>query len=111
MNYHILFLVAMGLLGVVLHNLVKLDSINRESQGSVNLAKYFAMERFSILISLIVVIVASLASQEIKELKLAGNYLALGFVAIGYLAQSILIKFMGKAQKVVNKSIKDDKDN
>lgn len=111
MNYHILFLAAMGLLGVVLHNLVKLDSINRQSEGSVNLGKYFALERFSIAISLIVVFVCASASQEIIQLKMAGNYLALGFVSIGYLAQSILIKFMGKAQKVVNKSIKDEPNN
>jgi len=100
-DYNIAILVAFGLLGVVLHNLIKLDSINREAQGSVNLSKYWALERFSIIISVLVVFGAAMASQEIKELKLAGNYLGFGFAAIGYLAQSLLIKFMGKAAKSV----------
>ena len=101
-NYHIITLVAFGLLGVLLHNLVKLDSINRQSDGKVNLLKYFALERFSIFISIIVVVCAAMASQEIKELKLAGNYLGLGFISIGYLAQSILVKAMGKVSKNIN---------
>lgn len=107
MEYTNIILGGAGLIGIVLHNLIKLDSINRSNDGHVNFSKYMALERFSILISLFVVAACVMASHEIKQLQIAGNYLALGFVAIGYLAQSILVKYMGKAQKFVNRKDTD----
>lgn len=102
MNYSVYILFGLGLLGILLHNLTKLDSLNRQGNGSVNLAKYWAVERFSIIISVIVITCCVIASQEIAQLKIAGNYLGLGFVSLGYLAQSILVKFMGNAQNIID---------
>lgn len=102
MNYSVYILFGLGLLGILLHNLTKLDSLNRLGNGSVNLAKYWAVERFSIIISVIVITCCVIASQEIAQLKIAGNYLGLGFVSLGYLAQSILVKFMGNAQNIID---------
>jgi hypothetical protein len=96
----------MGIIGILLHNLVKLDSLNRANSGIVNLGKYIAIERFSIIISVLVVIGATIGSQEIKQLEFAGKWLSLGFLAIGYLAQSILVKVMGKAQSYVDNQTK-----
>ncbi len=75
-----LILCAMGVLGVLLQSLVKMDSLNRQSNGNFKLMPYLKLERFSIIISLIVVLCSTIASQEIKQLNVAGNYLALGFV-------------------------------
>lgn len=102
MEYTPLILSALGVLGILLHNLVKMDSLNRAASGRINLKQYLLVERFSILISLGVVAAAVIASHEIKELYNAGKWLGMGFLAIGYLAQSILVKLMGKAQKHVD---------
>lgn len=96
-------LLLFGLLGVVLHNLVKLNDIKRSNpNGDVNYAKYFKMEWITIVISIIVVAICVWCSQEIQELQIAGKYLGLGFVGIGYFAQSLLIKWLGKAEKTIN---------
>lgn len=102
MNYTLLVLAALGLFGILLHNLVKLNDINRKNKGEINLANYFKIERFSIAISVCVVLVALMVRAEIKELQIAGKWLGLSFFAIGYMSQSLLVKFMGKAEKIVN---------
>lgn len=102
MEYTTLVLFGLGFLGILIHNLIKLDSINRQSDGRINLAKYLALERFSILISICVVVVCLIARAEVKQLEAIGNWLGLAFVAIGYMAQSIVVAFMGKAQKYIN---------
>lgn len=102
MNYTNLTLIILGLTGILLHNLIKLNDINRANDGNVNIVKYWKLERFSILISVIVVIGALIAKSEISQLEQVGKWLGLSFVAIGYMAQSIVVKFMGKAQKFVD---------
>lgn len=102
MEYTPFILASLGILGILLHNLVKMDSINRAAAGRINLKQYLLMERFSILISIGFVAGCVAISHEIKELYNAGKWLGAGFFAIGYLAQSILVKMMGKAQKKLN---------
>jgi len=102
MDYTNLTLFGLGLVGIILHNLIKLNDINRANDGNVNILKYWRLERFSILISLIVVVAAIIAKSEIKQLEQVGKWLGLSFIAFGYMAQSIVVKFMGKAQKFVD---------
>lgn len=102
MEYTPIFLGLMGCLGILLHNLVKMDTINRAASGTINLRKYLMVERFSILISLIVVLICVFCSHEIKQLYDAGLWLGLGFVGVGYLAQSLLVKAIGKFKKITN---------
>lgn len=102
MEYTNLLLMALGGVGIALHNLIKLNDINKANDGNVNLLKYWKLERFSILISIIVVSGALIAKSEIAQLEQVGKFLGLAFVAIGYMAQSIVVKFMGKAQKFVD---------
>lgn len=102
MNYTFIILFSLGLLGVLLHNLMKMDEINKKSNGAFNFGQYIKIERFSILISLILVLVSVMVSQEIKQLHDIGNWLGLSFVAIGYMSQSILVKYSGKAEKILN---------
>ena len=99
MTYRLYILFALGLLGILLHNLIKMDSLNRKSKGNLNLRQYLALEWISILISVVVVVVALIAQTEIKRLSVVDNYLGLAFVAIGYMAQSIVVSYMGKAEK------------
>lgn len=102
MNYTSVVLVVLGLVGVILHNLVKINDINKDPQKSnFNIATYWSKEWASIAISCLVVGVAAYLKSEIKQLEQAGKWLGLGFVALGYMAQSVLVSFMGKASKVL----------
>lgn len=114
MNYTHLTLFGFAILGVVLHILVELNKLNKQPAGNFTLKGYFKVEMFSILISIIVSGVAVIASQEIKQLEQIGNWLGLAFVAIGYMGQSLLIAFMGKAQTIVDNALppaQENKDN
>lgn len=108
MDYTVLTLGGLGLLGILIHNLVKLNNINRASDGNINLWKYLRVEIFSILISVCVVVVALIARNEVRQLQQIGSWLGSSFVAIGYMAQSIVVSFMGKAQKIIEPTSKDD---
>jgi hypothetical protein len=108
MNYTELMLIGIGGLGILCHNLVKMNSLNKRANGNFNYAQYIALEKFSIILSIIVVIAASILSQEIKDLANAGKYLGFGMFTVGYFAQSILVTAMGKAQKHLDKK---DTDN
>lgn len=102
MNYTSLVLAIAGLVGVILHNLVKINTINQDpTKGNFNISTYWKKEWASIAISGIVVLVAAYFQAEIKQLEQAGKWLGLGFVALGYMAQSVLVSFMGKANKVL----------
>ena len=98
MIYSNLLLIGMGFAGILIHNLIKINDINK-SGSTFNLASYWAKEWAAILINVIVVLCALGAKHEIKELEVAGNYLAFGFLCIGYMGQSILVKFIGTASK------------
>lgn len=103
MNYTNVTLFGLGVLGVLLHNLVELNKLNKASKGNLNLKQYFKIEAFSIIISLIVCFVALLVKSEITQLEQVGKWLGLAFMAIGYMGQSLLIFVMGKANKVIDK--------
>lgn len=103
MNYTNITLIGLGLLGILLHNLIELNKLNRSSKGNVKIGEYLKLERFSIVISVIVICVALIVKTEIKQLEQVGKWLGLAFVAIGYMGQSLLIFFMGKAAKVIEK--------
>lgn len=104
MNYANLTLIGLGILGVLLHNLIEMNKINRASAGNIKLGQYLKLERFSIMISVIVVCVAVIVKQEIKQLEAVGNWLGIAFIAIGYMGQSLLVFTMGKAAKVIDKT-------
>ena len=103
MNYSTFILASLSLVGVLLHNLVKINEINKDpNKGDFNLRSYWRKEWASIMISVIVGSVAAFLKQEIKQLDAAGNWLGVGFIAIGYMAQSVLISIMGKAQRIIS---------
>lgn len=104
MSYQIFTLLACGIFGILVHNLMKIEAINRKENGNFKLGPFFKLEWPSIAISLCVCIVALIARTEIRQLRELGNYLMLGFFAIGYMAQSIVYHFMGKAEKKLNQS-------
>lgn len=103
MNYNNLTLFCLGMLGVLLHNLVELNKLNKASKGNLNIRQYLKLEVFSILISMVVLVVCIVIKSEIKQLEQVGKWLGLAFMSIGYMGQSLLIFVMGKANKVIDK--------
>ena len=101
MNYTTPILFGLGMFGILLHNLIKLNSINRKNKGSVNYMEYFALEKFTISISICVVIIALIAQHEIKQLQVVDNLFGLSFVAIGYMAQSIVVSMIGRTEEFI----------
>jgi len=104
MAYKDLSLILLGVAGILLHSLVKISQLKKEGK-SFNRRKYFENEWPTMCISLLMVVIANYCKHEVKKLDIAGNYLGLGFVALGYMGQSILITFIGTAQKKIG--IKD----
>lgn len=110
MNYTNTLLFALGILGILLHNLIEMNKINRANNGEIKLWAYLKLERFTIYISIVVVIVAIIIKQEIKQLEAVGKWLGLAFIAVGYMGQSLLIFTMGKAAKIIDKDEDVKKD-
>lgn len=106
MDYSIITLAALGVFGVLIHNLVKLNELNKKLEGNISLLSYLKLEIFAILLSLCVVAVALIVRTEVKQLEQVGNWLGIAFVAIGYMAQSIIITVMGRTQKFLDNSDK-----
>lgn len=102
-GYTPFLLSALGFLGIFLHNLVELNKINKATNGNANIGQYIKIEIYSIIISIIMVVVCVISSQEIKQIEQAGKWLGLAFVTIGYMGQSILIFFMGKVENKLGK--------
>jgi len=109
-NYTPITLFIFGFCGILLHNLIKLDAINKEKEEAFSFGKYLQAERFSILISIIIVALSVMASQEIKQLAIIGKWLGFGFLAIGYMGQSILVHYMGKASKAIGTEEKKENE-
>lgn len=107
MDYSVITLAALGVFGVLIHNLVKLNELNKKLEGNINLWSYLKLERFAIILSLCVVAVALIVRSEVKQLEQVGNWLGIAFVAIGYMAQSIIVTIMGRGQKFLDNSDKN----
>ena len=104
MDYTVITLGFLGLFGIFIHNLKNLNALNKKSEGNLNLVKYLKLEIYAILLSICVVAVALIAQQEIKQLEAVGKWLGLSFVAIGYMAQSIVISFAGRAENFLTQN-------
>jgi len=102
MSYSPLILFGLGLFGIVIHNLVKMNEINVKNNGNINILQYLKVEKFSILLSVCVVIVAIIVKDEIVKIEQIGAWLGISFTAIGYMAQSIIISLVGKGESLLN---------
>lgn len=104
MDYTNLVLFGAGVLGILIHNLTKINQINRRESGNFSFRNYIRLEWASIAISFCVIIVALIAKHEVKQLEQAKNYLALFFTFTGYASQSLVVSVFGRAEK----SLKND---
>ncbi len=101
MQYTTITLFALSMLGILIHTLMKIQGINKRQNGNFKFWPFIRLEWPSLLISICVVVVSLIARAEIATLKQVGNYLGIGFVALGYMSQSIIYHFAGKAEKML----------
>lgn len=99
MQYNDFILFLFGLGGILIHNLTKIAELKKSNQ--FNAHKYFSMEWPSISISCILVVLAIFGKHEVAKLEEAGKWLGLAFTTIGYMGQSIFVKLMGRANKIL----------
>jgi len=96
------FLLLMSFIGVLLHILVKLDEENKASNYKINMGMFIKTNWIPTLISMIVSCTLVPFSQEIHQIHDMGKLGALLYVPIAYMGQSILMKYLKKAAKVVD---------
>jgi hypothetical protein len=102
MNSTILILLASGILGILTHNLMKIDKLNRRTDGCFNAKQFFKLEWASIMISFCVVSAALIGRYQISELYNAGKWLFLAFYFIGLGAQSIAGAAAGRSERLAD---------
>lgn len=98
-----LFFIALGLGGMMLHLLMDIRRLVKNQNGVVDYKKYFRVAWVDFAISIVVIVLADMAKSEIRQLQYADKYLALGFISLGYMADSILASWMGRVEKYINK--------
>ena len=97
MKHEDIVLLGLGFAGVLLHCLSKIAQLKKRGRKFDSI-EYFSREWPTVMISLVMVIIAIYCKGEIKALELAGDYLGFGFVAIGFMGQSLLATFASKVQ-------------
>ena len=91
MTYTPLILFGLGLFGVLVHNLKKLNEINRKNKGTVNYTEYFAIEKFSILISICFIGFLVVIKSEVSAVEYINKWIGTCFALAGFSAQSIIL--------------------
>jgi len=109
MNYTDFTLFCFGLGGVLIHNLTKINELKKANKFKTE--KYFAVEWPAIAISVIILFMCVLGKKEVSQLEQAGKWLGFAFVTIGYMGQSLFIKFMGRANKALGSDSTDTPAN
>ena len=107
----LLILFGLGVAGILIHSFIKLNEINKKTEGHANIYKYWMLEKYAILVSFMAVIISLFIVEELNQLESFVKWKGLGFVAIGYMGQSIVIWAMGKAGNAVGKPTDNENNN
>ncbi len=115
MEYTPFILCVIGLAGIFIHHLVKIDSLNRLNEGTIHFGKYLAVEWASILINFIIVLLVSFILNKelhayLQMLDFLKYFVGFAMFTIGYAGQSLLVKAMGKGQRHMEKLDKKSSD-
>lgn len=101
MNYSVATLLVSGILGILSHNLIKINELNRKNAFTASM--YFRMEWPSIMLNLVLVSACVLWKHDFVTWAFDKAALPTGVAifTIGYSGQSILLKVMGRANKAL----------
>jgi hypothetical protein len=103
MTYTPIILGALGLAGILFHNLVQLAKINKATNGSANILQYWKLEKYAIMIAVLMVVASIVMLEELTQIEYFANWRGVGMMAIGYMGQSLLVFAMGVADKKIGK--------
>ena len=106
MTYTPFILFGLGLFGILVHNLKKLNEINRKNKGTVNWTEYFALERFSILMSIGFVGFLVVIKSEVSAVEYINKWIGTCFALAGYSAQSIILSATGAFEVFTKNKVK-----
>ena len=106
MTYTPFILFGLGLFGILVHNLKKLNEINRKNKGTVNWTEYFALERFSILMSIGFVGFLVIVKSEYTSIDYISKLIGTFFALAGYSAQSIILSATGAFEVFTKNKVK-----
>lgn len=101
--YTNLILFALGVFGILIHNLIKINQVNRSLDGNFKLMPFIKLEWPSISLSLCAVFVVLIAKHEVKQLEQVREWLGIFMVFTGYAAQSLIYATLGRAEKSLKK--------
>lgn len=90
-----------GLLGILVHNFMKIDALNRANPDKFNLLSFWKVEWASIALSVCFLIAMLIARTQIQELERVGKWLSVGFFCIGLCAQSIAYYLKNRTESEV----------
>ena len=107
MKYTALILFALGIFGVMVHNLKKLNEINRKNKGKVNLSEYFALERFSILMSIGFVGFLVVVKSEVSSVEYINKWIGTCFALAGFSAQSLILSVTSAFETFTKRKTKE----
>lgn len=99
------FILALAMiLGILTHNFMKIDKLNRANPGQFNLKTYMQLEWASMCISACVMCAALIGQALDKDLNLAGWKLALGSYCIGLASQSVAYFLKNRTETEIKKA-------
>ena len=81
----------LGMIGIMCHNLMKMDSLNRKDGAEFTVWKYLLKERFSILLSIFAVTGYVLAHKELVQIEQINSKQLISAFVFGLGAQSIIV--------------------
>lgn len=103
-------MIVMGMIGVLVHNLIQVDKRNKSGKRFDILA-YYRTEWASVVLSILLVVGAVIAKDEIKSIKagsiVMGDYFAIFMALWGYSGQSLFLKFVRFATKLYTGNINE----
>lgn len=103
MNYTAITLFFAGLLGLVAHAFKKTDERNKAQEPKYSILNYCKDNINGMLMCVICLMVCVYYKDEVKQLKDAGNWLGLGFFALGYSGDSAFPALLDGFGKIVDK--------
>lgn len=106
-------LIAIGVFGILIHQAINIRSLRHQSEHlitDVNIKTYWAQEWDNMLLSLFAVITGGIIWSELVAHFTAGsnalvNWAKLFFIAVGMAGDSVIMKFYGRTQKLINTEI------
>lgn len=102
MEYKDITLFALGCLGIFIHLLMKINDINRQRKGNWKFRAFIKLEWPTVLLSIAVVGVLVMAKKELMNIEEIQGKFRLLAVAVGYMADSVVYFFAGKARKIMD---------